>query len=209
MHDLTKTLALVQRAKAGDRDALDRLFGRYYERVRRSVRVRLGPELRQHLDSGDILQQAFCKGFEIFDSFEMRDEGSLLHWLAKIAERQIRDAADYFSSLKRVPPGYLQSLDDGAGSSGDLVPQPVGREPPPPEKVRDREEIDVIEVCLDELPPHHREIIVLRDFEQLAWEDVARLSGRPSISAAREMHATALLELTRALARRGFTSPDP
>jgi len=58
------------------------------------VRARLGARLRQHLESGDILNQTFAKAFQKFDHFEMRDEASLIHWLSKIAEGQIRDAAD-------------------------------------------------------------------------------------------------------------------
>ena len=40
------TINLVHRAQNGDGEALDRLIGRYYERVRRIVRLRLGPRLR-------------------------------------------------------------------------------------------------------------------------------------------------------------------
>ena len=48
-HSLTRTLVLVQAAQAGDRQALERLFSRYQDRVRRIVRLRLmgGSETRR------------------------------------------------------------------------------------------------------------------------------------------------------------------
>ena len=57
--DLTQSLDLVRSAQNGDGGALNLLFERYYERVRRVVRMRLGNKLRQEMDSGDILQETF------------------------------------------------------------------------------------------------------------------------------------------------------
>lgn len=201
---MTRTLQLVQQAQGGNHDALNRLFGRYYERVRRSVRARIGPKLRSHLETGDILQQTFAKAFEKFDQFEMRDEGSLVHWLAQIAEGQIRDVVDHLGARKRTPPGPLVQLDapvgDASGRIGENVPN--GQEPLTSALVRNFD-VQVLEECLDQLAPQHRAVIVYRDFEGLEWQDVATHAGRPSASAAREMHRAATLELAKLLRRRG------
>jgi len=202
---MTRTLELVRKAKGGDTDALNRLFARYYERVRRSVRARLGPRLRQHMESGDILQQTFAKAFEKFDHFEMRDEASLIHWLSKIAEGQIRDAADHIRAKKRTPPGPLVHLDApaqvGSGAIGENVP---GDADSVAGLVLRQQDARALEECLDALPPHYRDVIVLRDFDGLEWKDVAEHAGRPSASAAREMHTQATLELARLLRQRGL-----
>src|SRR5262245_15749644 len=92
--DLTETWDLVRQAKDGDDDSLNRPFDRYYERVRRSVHARLGWQLRARLETSDILQLTFAKAFQNFDRFEMRHEGSLLHWLAEYAQHQLNDEAD-------------------------------------------------------------------------------------------------------------------
>ena len=98
---LTQSLDLVRSAQAGSDVALDRLFSRYYERVRRVVRMRLGRKLRGALESGDILQETFAVAVKSFDRFEMREEASLINWLSKLAERQIIAAADYHGAKKR------------------------------------------------------------------------------------------------------------
>ena len=46
----TETIDLVRRAQRGDDDALNRLIDRYYDRIQRIVRIRLGPRLRRDLE---------------------------------------------------------------------------------------------------------------------------------------------------------------
>lgn len=204
MNPLTQTLELVKQAQSGDREALDRLFQRYYERTRRSVRARLGQKLRSNLDSGDILQQTFAKAFQIFDRFEMRHEGSFIHWLAEIAAGQIRDEADRIGSKKRTAPGGLQSLDaqfgEASGNLGQLVPDAITG---PDGRSIQREQEAAVESCLDRLPDEHRTCIVLRDYDGLEWLEVAQKLGKNTDSAARELHRRALVLLARCVKQHG------
>ena len=56
----------------------DRLFARYYKRVRKVIRARMGPRVRRACDSDDVLQRTFHIAVLKFDDFEMRnEEGSL------------------------------------------------------------------------------------------------------------------------------------
>ena len=211
-HPLTQTWDLVRQAQDGDGDALDRLFGRYYERVRRSVRARLGARLRERLESGDIVQPALAKAFENFDRFEMRTEGSLLHWLAEYAERQLHDAADRHNAKKRRAPGGAElSLDaehsDGKGGRYEAtLPVAAGQTGPLDRAMRDEHQA-AIEECIDELPRHYRLVIALRDYEGLEWRAVAAELGKNTESAARDQHQRALIELSRLLRARGV-GPD-
>ena len=84
---IVQTLELVRASQGGDDDALNRLFERYYPRVRKVIRLRMGPKLREKLESVDILQEVFRTAFEGFERFEMRDEASFINWLSKIAAR--------------------------------------------------------------------------------------------------------------------------
>ena len=209
-HPLTATFELVARAKGGDDDAFNRLFERYYDRVRRSVRVRIGPKLRQHVETSDVLQATFMKAFEIFDRFEMRDEGSLIHWLAKVAEGQIRDLVDHHGRKKRSAdresPAESGSDEEGRTRARDL-----------PDTTRIRPDLVAstgethrkLERALDTLPEELRMLIVLRDFEGMSWEDIAEATKRPSADAARMMHGKAKATLTIAMARpEGTAEPD-
>jgi RNA polymerase sigma-70 factor (ECF subfamily) len=197
-HDLTRTLDLVQKAQGGDRVAMDALFDRYYERVRRAVRARIGSRLRTHLETCDILQAAFAKAFENFDRFEMRGEGSLLHWLAEYAHGQIRDAADKLNAKKRRAPVAPQTP---SGFAGD---PPAAGATSPSECAVAREHQVAVDECVAELDEPYRRVIVLRDYDGLAWADVARALGKATESAARGLHTRARLQLVHRLELRGI-----
>ena len=50
---------LIDRLRAGDRQALAELFHGYRERLRRMVELRMDPRLRTRLDASDVLQEAY------------------------------------------------------------------------------------------------------------------------------------------------------
>ena len=49
--DLGRSRALLARAQGGDGEALNELVARYYDRLRRIVRIRLGSEARRMVES--------------------------------------------------------------------------------------------------------------------------------------------------------------
>ena len=55
---LRNSLSLLQAANQGDEKALEEFLKRYYERVFRMVRVRMGNKLRARQDSMDLTQNA-------------------------------------------------------------------------------------------------------------------------------------------------------
>ena len=195
--DLTLTLDLVRHAKEGDAEALNRLFTRYYERVRRIVRLRLGSKLRSRVDSSDILQETFSAAVVAFDRFEVRDEGSFINWLSRIAEHQVLAAADRHGAQKRDPAREIPlAASDGSGPIG-IDPTATGLTPG--DEAAKAELILLIERRLSELPEAYREVILLRNYAGMSWDDVARETGRPSPDAARMMHAKAVVELSRSV----------
>ncbi len=200
--DLAKTWDLVKKAQGGDSDSMNRLFARYYERVRHNVRARIGRKLREELETADILQPAFAKAFQNFDRFEMRDERSLLHWLAEYAHGQVHDAADHANAQKRRAPKPPLRLDESY--DGLMRTELPGKEPSPSECAVRQEGQAAVEACLDELPDHYRRVIVLRDYDGLEWLEIARVMEKNTDSAVRELYRRALQELSHRLQQRGL-----
>lgn len=202
--EITQSLDLVLRAQEGDQAALNRLCERYYDRVRRIVRLRLGARLRETVDSGDILQETFMAAVRSLDSFEMREEASLVNWLSRLAERQIIAAADYHGAKKRDRRRNV-SLSGSIGDTQSLrtiSTLPDDRSPLPSDATATVEEQRIVEDCLQRLPEEYRELILLRNYAGASWETVAEETGRPSAAAARMMHARAMIELGK-LVREG------
>ena len=202
--DLGVTLQLVRRAQAGDRAALDPLFQRYYDRVRRIARVRLGQGLRQRMDSGDIVQETFISALGAFDRFEVRDESSLLQWLSVLLENRIRDASDWNDAAKRAAARERPLVSDGR--SGAITLDLAATALTPAESASHGEQAEALEAALAALPEQDRELILLRDYVGMSWEEVAQRLGRPSAAAARMAHGKVLLELGARL-RGGRAAP--
>ena len=197
---VSRSMDLVRLAQEGDQKALNELFGRYYPRVRRIASMRLGRQLRRHLDSDDIAQRTFIGAVRAFDNFEMRNERSLIHWLGKIAEHQIRDAADFHHAQKRDSRRdvALAAVRD-AQESGEIVYEPIETGPQPLEDLVQHENAEAVLEALGDLRPRYREVIIVRQFEGSDWATVADVVGVASPDAARMLYARAVTELSKAL----------
>jgi RNA polymerase sigma-70 factor (ECF subfamily) len=198
--DVTRSLDLLRLAQGGDGEAVNRIVARYYERVRRIVRMRLNPTLRRRVDSGDILQETFVAALASFDRFEIQDEASFINWLARIAQRQVFAALDHHTAQKRDTAREVPLA--GSGDSRNLGVDPAATGLSPLEALSRAEQSRVVEDCIADLSETYRELIILRDYAGASWETIAEETGRPSAAAARMMHATALVELGMLVRKR-------
>lgn len=177
-----KTQQLVTLAKRGDQSALGQLCGVYAERVRRMVRLRMGPELRSQLESVDLVQDALIGALEDLGDFTYRHEGDFLRWLSQIAENRIRDHIDRLHAGKRDVRRQVQ-LDTTPRGSGDgqihaAVPMITTT---PSAVLSRREDLDRLEQAMDRLRSEYREVLMLAKVEGLAHKEIAnRLNKSPA-----------------------------
>jgi RNA polymerase sigma-70 factor (ECF subfamily) len=180
---------LIARARAGSPEALDLLYDRSAARLLAFIRLRLGPALRQRLESRDILQAAMLRSLERIRQFDGRETRSWMAWLARIAENEIRDRADFQGRQRRdaareMP---LDPLDDAAPLRA-ITRSALTR-------VIQDEESRRLEAAIDSLSEPHREIILLRAFQELPFGEIARRLGK-SEDACRMLMARAMTALT-------------
>jgi RNA polymerase sigma-70 factor (ECF subfamily) len=183
-----ESAALLRAARDGSPDALGQLYERCAGRLLAIIRLRMGRDLRARLESRDILQNTLLKSFQHLDQFEGGDGASLVAWLARIAENEIRDQADFQHRQRRdVAAGV--SLDDSH------APQLVARVRSALSQAVLGEEAERLERALERLEPDHREVIVLRKLEELSFKEIGARLGR-SEDACRMLLARALTALT-------------
>ena len=89
--DVASTLDLLQRARAGDQDALNALFGRYLPPLRRWARGRLPRWTRDLRDTDDLVQETLVQTLGRLDAFEPRHEGALQAYLRQAVVNRVRD----------------------------------------------------------------------------------------------------------------------
>jgi RNA polymerase sigma-70 factor, ECF subfamily len=180
------TATLLEQAKGGSPEALNALYERCAVRLLAFIRLRLGRELRGRLESRDILQAALLKSMEHFGELRASDTRSLMGWLARIAEHEIRDCAD-FQKAQRRDAAREVALDSDA-------PLPALTKSALSRVILD-EQAQRLEQALDSLTAAHREVILLRKFEELSFAEIAARLGK-SEDACRMLLARAMTALT-------------
>lgn len=197
----TASLELVERARNGDVEARERLFARYYPRVFRVVRARLGARLRSVEAPEDIVQNTFVAALGALQRFEAREDAALIDWFAVLIENQIRDASKHHSAVKRDQ-GRGLSLEELQSASGPRAFEPEAKDTPTLERVLLAEQARLLDECIAELPPEEREALILRDHALASWDLIATRLGRPSPAAARELYRRAQLRVMEDYQRR-------
>ena len=146
---LTASIELVERAQSGDEESLQRLFVRYYPRVHRVVRSRMGVRLRGLESPEDIVQNTFIAALGSLQRFEVREDADLIDWFARLVENQLSDASKYHGALKRESGRKvsLESFDRGRGAS-----EPVAADPPALEKLSHAEQEQILDECIVRWP---------------------------------------------------------
>lgn len=90
MEDPNETLVLLRRWHAGDGQALADLVLRDETWIRSVVRRRLGPLLRPHVESDDVLQEAMLQALRSGPRFLLADREQFRALLARMVENILR-----------------------------------------------------------------------------------------------------------------------
>ncbi len=180
------TLQLLQRARAGDRTALETLIARYLPRLKRWASGRMPIWARDVADTDDIVQEAVLRTFGRLDDFEPRREGALQAYLRQAILNRIRDELRRAGS--RTPSIELDPHSPDPGAS-------------PFEYAVGTEMAERYEAALTSLSDDDREAIVARVELGGTYEEVAAALGKPTADAARMAVGRALLRLAEAMGR--------
>lgn len=181
------TLALLERARNGDRDALDRLCARYLPLMRRWAAGRLPRYARGLHDTEDLVQETLIKTLRNLGHFEMRHEGALRAYLREALDNGIRHVV---RGAHRKPPAASLGSVEFEDPADSPLQEAVGRE-----------QLEAYERALQALSAQDREVIVGRLELGMEYDDLAVAVGKPSAGAARMASGRAMLRLARAMAR--------
>lgn len=182
------TLALIERARAGDEQALNEIFARHRDRLHRMVELRLDRRLQARVDASDVIQDAYLQVATRWQEYLRNPELPLFLWLRLVVgERlatlhrhhlgtQMRDAGREVSLYREALP---------AASSAALAAQLLGKHTSPTQAAVRAERILRIQEALNTLEPLDREVLALRHFEQLTRAETAQVIGIAEAAAAK------------------------
>src|SRR5262249_21185208 len=92
---------LLQRCRAGDDAARERLFHRYRHYLRALAQAQLGRHLRAKCDASDLVQQTLLEAHRDFGEFQGGHEAELLGWLRRILAHNLYNEARRFAAQQR------------------------------------------------------------------------------------------------------------
>jgi RNA polymerase sigma-70 factor (ECF subfamily) len=200
--DSAETLALLRQARDGDSHALERLLEQHQPYLRRFVELRLDPKLRPRVDPADIVQEACLEAMRRLPGFLESPPMPFQLWLRQITlDRLIMVRRRHVGAARRSVEREAALPD---GSSCALARQLFAPDSSPSGRAGKEELAVRVRAAVDRLSEADREIILMRTFESLAFEDVARLLSIDP-AAARKRHGRALLRLHQVLSEEGIT----
>jgi len=169
----TSTFTLLEKAKAGDEEALARAFETYRRRLAVLVHFKLSPRARQFSEVEDVVQETYLRAFRDLDRFTYQSPGSFLRWLSSIADHVIIDRVRYQGRERRA---------------GEEVPfrsasNPMGPEPAdtktPSRLFAQQEAVERLLARLDALPEEYRQVLLMAKIEGLSTAEIAARMGKP------------------------------
>lgn len=156
---VAQDVAWIERVRQGDEAALNALVAKHRGRVLR-VAANL---LRDRMEAEDVAQEAFLKSFR--ELHRLRDDRAYSGFIYRIAVRLCYDRL-----RSRKPTGEMP--EQGEDRLGNAVETKV-----------------VVEKLLDRLPPDLRLTLVLREIEQLSYDEVAEVMACPVGTVRSRLHA--------------------
>jgi RNA polymerase sigma-70 factor (ECF subfamily) len=168
---------LIRRAVEEDQSALRELFGRYHQRLRRMIAVRLDPALAARVDPSDVVQDSLMEATRKLPDYCSKPSIPFYPWLRKIAwERlvhiHIRHLAAQRRSVRREA-HWEPELSDA--SVLEFADQFAASQTSPSRGLVRKELESRVRDALDELEANDREILVLRYLEGLSIEEIAAI----------------------------------
>ena len=158
---------LVRLVLAGEADLFAELVNRYKTRLYRFIER----YTNDSEDARDVTQEVFLKVYGALDSYDPQYKFST--WLFRIAG----NAAIDHLRRRKVRPLRLEPATEGDGERNPVEPKET--RPDPFEELAHRRLGQALHDAIQRLPDDYRELISLRHYGELPYEDIAELKGMP------------------------------
>ncbi len=127
--------------------------------------------LRNEEDAHDLAQEVFVKIYAALDRFDPRYRFST--WLFRVAQNAAIDKI----RKRRLKLVSLHRPDTGDGDSGEW--ELPGQEMTPYQEARNVERGVAIKAAIEDLPWEYQELITLRHYSELSYDEIAKLKEMP------------------------------
>jgi RNA polymerase sigma-70 factor, ECF subfamily len=156
---------LVRHAQRGDMLAFEELVSRHRDKIY----ARAFSMMRNEEEALDLSQEAWVKGWQRLKQFE--GESSFVTWMTRIV---INLCLDQLRKHKRQRAESIEALDEESGGVERQMPVITSN---PTEGLERGELRRRIDEALGKLSEAHRTVLVLHEFEELEYKEIAKRMG--------------------------------
>lgn len=161
-HSADSDEALVKAAKSGDMGAFEELVARHRDKVY----ARAFSMMRNEDEALDVSQEAWVKSWQRLAQFQ--GDSSFGTWITRIV---INLCLDQLRKRKRQRAESIEEMDEDSGGVERQMPVVVTN---PTENLERGELRKRIDLALGQLSHEHRTVLVLHEFEEMEYKDIAR-----------------------------------
>jgi RNA polymerase sigma-70 factor (ECF subfamily) len=153
---------LVRSAQSGDMRAFEELVARHRDKIY----ARAYSMMRNEDEALDLSQDAWVKGWQRLGQFQ--GDSSFVTWMIRIV---INLCLDQLRKLKRKRAESLEAMEEESGGVERQMPVTA----PNPTEGLERAELRLrIDRALAQLSHEHRTVLILHEFEQMEYREIAR-----------------------------------
>ena len=155
--------AVIQRCLAGDQTAWEQIVRQHWRKVF-NIAYKF---TAKHDEAEDLTQDVFLKIFKSLNTFDRR--ANFQTWLVSVSRNL---CIDHYRSVRKERETIDRDVDAGELS-------PVAQTVSPIAALEHRDRVELLKKALHQLPPALREAVLLRDIQELSYQEIAERQHLP------------------------------
>ncbi len=177
---------LLRRLRERDERAFREMVETYQDRVFNLLFRMIGTRE----EAEDLAQEVFVTVFKSIDQF--RGDSKFSTWLYRVAANHCKNRIKYLSRRHDRDTGVLDDAAERAAVAQGGEPIGAGHIQGP-DRVLEGIEMDrMVQRAIAELDEDHRLVVVLRDIEELSYEEICSITGLPEGTVKSRLHRARL-----------------
>jgi RNA polymerase sigma-70 factor (ECF subfamily) len=194
--DSGNLLLQARQGEAGARGALLEAYRAYLDIL---ARMEIGRRLQTKIDASDVVQETFLEAHRNFGNFRGTVEPEFAAWLREILAARISNLVRHYVGTQARDVRREQGLEINLDQSSQMLDRGLcSLQATPSQNASNREQGVLLAQALAQLPEEYRDVVVLRQLQELPFAEVAERMER-SVDSVQKLWVRALVRLRQLL----------
>lgn len=177
---------LLRRLRERDEGAFREMVELYQNRVFNLLFRMIG----NHEEAEDLAQEVFVTVFKSIDQF--RGDAKFSTWLYRVAANHCKNRIKYLARRHDRDTTEYNDITEREASAQGGAPATHGHVARPDRVLEGLELERVVQAAIADLDEDHRLVVVLRDIEELSYEEIGQITGLPEGTVKSRLHRARL-----------------